>query len=117
MNRRTEALARLEQLARLKSDLEMRRFSAFRQSVEAVRARIASIERELRGLYEAPDAFSLSEARLANALAQVHTRALLQAERELSQMLPAFDAARARAQREFGRAEVLGALRRKSQDS
>lgn len=117
MSRQTDALSRLERLARLKSDLEMRRFSAFRLHVEAARARITALEQEVQSLYDLPDDFSVAGARLTNALAQGHSRALLRAEGELAQMLPGFDAARVRAQREFGRAEVLGSLRQQSREA
>ena len=110
MSRQTQGLTRRERLARLKSDIEMRRFSAFRQTVEAARLRIAAVEQDLQRLYDTETDFSVSEARLANAIAQELSRALLKAERDLQQMLPGFEAARIRAQREFGRAEVLKTL-------
>lgn len=112
MKRRIKALAQLQHLARLRSDLEMRRFSAYRASVAAARDRIGQIEDELQQLYEVPEAFSISGARLTNALAGDKTRALHREESELQRMLPGFETARQAAMREFGRAEVLRELRR-----
>ncbi|ARC36496.1 hypothetical protein A6J80_08990 [Paracoccus yeei] len=110
MTGRAAALAQLERLARLKSDLEMRRFSAYRAHVTAAEERIAAIRDDLQAIHAAPAAFSVAEARLANALAGERTRALLRAEADLRQMLPGFEAARALAKREFGRVEVLKTL-------
>lgn len=112
MTDRTAALGQLERLARLKSDLEMRRFSAYRAHVTAAEARIEAIRGDLQALYATGTAFSLPEARLANALAAERTRALMRAETDLRQMLPGFEAARALAMREFGRVEVLRTLGR-----
>lgn len=111
MSRQADALAALGRLAQIRSDLEMRRFSAFRQHVEAARERIASLEQDLQALYQQDASFSVAEARLANALAQDHSRALIKAERDLGQILPGYEAARAQAVREFGRVEVLKSLR------
>lgn len=111
MSRRTDALDGLGRIARLKSDLEMRRLSAFRAHVEAARDRIAHLENDMDALYRAQDGFSIAEARLANALAGERSRALLKAEQELAHLLPGFEQARQLAAREFGRAEAVKALR------
>lgn len=111
MSRKTASLAGLERIARLKSDLEMRRFAAFRAHVEAARARIGQIEHELEALYRADTPFSVAEARLVNALAGERSRALLNAEHELERMLPSYEQARRSAAREFGRAEAVHGLR------
>ncbi len=116
MSRKTEALGKLQRLAQLRSDLEMRRFSAFRAHVTAARARVSALEENLQAIYQSPTAFSVPEARLANALAGECSRALLRAEADLQQMLPAFDAARQAATREFGRAEVLKSLQQETLD-
>ncbi|MTH36558.1 hypothetical protein GL279_18385 [Paracoccus limosus] len=104
-------LARLRQLAQLKSDLEMRRFSAYRSRVEVAQAQIAAIEHDLQGIYAATGDFTIAEARLANALAGERSRALLRAEQSLQQMLPGYEVARQAAVREFGRVKVLGEIR------
>lgn len=107
MSRKSDALDRLERVARLKSDIEMRRFSAFRSHLVAARERVSRLEEELEGIYNSEDAFSLTAARLTNAMACEKARALLLAEQEVTRMLPGFDAARQQALREFGRAEAL----------
>lgn len=107
MTRRTDALGRLEQVARLKSDIEMRRFSAFRAHLVAARERVSRLEDDLQAIYDSDSSFSVTGARLTNAIACEKSRALMVAEKEVEQMLPAFDAARQRAVRKFGRAEVL----------
>lgn len=116
MSGKIENLKRLQRLAQLKSDLEMRRFSAYREHVVAARTRIAGIEHELQTLFQSPKAFSINEARLANALAGEHSRALVRAEAELQQMLPGFEIARRAALREFGRIEALKSIRELTQE-
>lgn len=104
-------LARLQKLAQLKSDLEMRRFSAYRARVEVVQGQIRTIQQDLQAVYASTSAFSIEEARLANALAGERSRALLRAEQALQQILPGFEVARQAAIREFGRVEVLRSVR------
>lgn len=104
-------LARLQRLAQLKSDLEMRRFSAYRSRVEVAQGQISAIQQDLQAIYASTSAFSIEEARLANALAGERSRALLRAEQALQQMLPGFETARQAAIREFGRVEVLRSVR------
>lgn len=111
MSRETDSLAGLARIARLKADLEMRRFAAFRAHVEVARARIGQLEDDLQALYRAEDAFSIPEARLVNALARDHSLALLGAERELERMLPGYEQARQVAARAFGRAEAVVGIR------
>jgi len=106
----SRGIERLAGLARLRSDLEMRRLAAYQAHVEAARAQIAAIGDELEALYRSEAAFSLSGARVTNALAGDRSRALGRAEQELDRMLPGFEAARAVAIREFGRVQVLDRL-------
>ena len=49
----------------------------------------------------------VTKGALTNAIACEKSQALLTAEADLQRLLPGFDAARQRAMREFGRAEVL----------
>ncbi|AGT07455.1 hypothetical protein [Paracoccus aminophilus] len=105
------ALARLERLARLRSDIEMRRFSAFRTSVEAARGRISAREEELGALFRSDAPFSLAEARLTNAMTIDHLREIRREEEELRRILPRYETARQAALRAFGRAEVMGKIR------
>lgn len=104
-------LAKLGRLAQLKSDLEMRRFSAFRAHVEAGRSRIAAMEERLQSLYDVPEAFSVAQARLTNAMTVAQVGALDQEKAGLAQLLPRFEVARQAAVREFGRAEVIRQIR------
>lgn len=112
MSQKTVSMSRLQRLAQLKSDIEMKRFSAYRSHVAAVKERIAAIEQDLQAIYRSDAAFSVEEARLANAFAGEKSRALLGAESQLRQMLPGFEVARAAAMREFGRVQVLQSLQR-----
>ncbi len=86
MSRKTEMLGKLERVARLKSDLEMRRFSAFRAHLMAARERVGKLGDELEAVYRSDSPFSIAEARLTNALAGEHSRALRRAEAEVAQM-------------------------------
>ncbi|WP_347267339.1 hypothetical protein [Paracoccus sp. (in: a-proteobacteria)] len=110
MTRQREGLAQLQRIARLKADLEMRRFAALRGHVDAARATVSRLEGEIEGLYRAERAFSPAEARLTNALAGDCGRALGRAERDLQRLLPAYEVARQAASRALGRAEALGML-------
>lgn len=110
MSRKTETLAKLERVARLKSDLEMRRFSAFRNHLVAAQTRVELLGDELEAVYHSDKPFSIAEARLTNALAGEKSRALMQAEAELAHMMPGFEMARRSAARAFGRAEALKGL-------
>lgn len=116
MSRKTDTLGKLERVARLKSDLEMRRFSAFRAHLMAARARVAHLEDEHETVYRSDNPFSVAEARLTNALAGETSRALIRAEGELSRMLPGFEKARQSAVHAFGRAEALKDLRSVSRE-
>jgi hypothetical protein len=111
MTRKIASLAGVERIARLRSDLEMRRFAAFRAHVDAARDRASQIAQEIEALYRPDVPFSVVEARLVNALAGERSRALLAAERELERMLPGYENARRAAIREFGRAEAVMSLR------
>ncbi|RCW82872.1 hypothetical protein [Paracoccus lutimaris] len=117
MSRKTDGLGKLERVARLKSDLEMRRFSAFRAHLIAARERVEHLGDELEAVYRSDSPFSVAEARLTNALAGEKSRALMRAEAELAQMMPGFEIARRGAVRAFGRAEVLRDLREESHDA
>ncbi len=111
MSKKTDTLGKLERVARLKSDLEMQRFSAFRAHLMAARARVEHLGDELEAVYRSDSAFSVAAARLTNALAGEKSRALMRAETDLAQMMPGFEIARRSAVRAFGRAEVLRDLR------
>ncbi|MDS9466948.1 hypothetical protein RGQ15_05065 [Paracoccus sp. MBLB3053] len=110
MSRAGKSLSGLARLASLRSDLEMRRFSALLAHVEAARARIEGLERELRSNYQTDHAFSVEAARLANALAGECSRSLVQAEQDLQKILPSYHEARQSAVREFGRKTAIEAI-------
>lgn len=110
MNHKPADLAKLQDLAQLRSDIEMRRFSVYRAHVAAAQSRIADIRGQLQDLYESDAAFSVAQARLANALAGDHARALSRAEADLARIMQGFMAARTAAIREFGRLRVLDSL-------
>lgn len=110
MTDKAETLRRLEQVARLKSDIQMRHLSAFRAQILAVKGQVGQLRDELEAIYQSRQPFSVSEARLMNALAGQKSRMLTRAEAELARMLPGFETARQDAVRAFGRAEALGEL-------
>lgn len=97
----------LERLARLRSDLQMRRFSAFRAHVETAKDQIRQLEGEMAAIFDGTQEFSVASARLTNVMAGDCSRSLIRAEQNLQQLLPGYEAARQEAIREFGRAEVL----------
>lgn len=107
-------LARLERVARLKADQELKRFAAFRRHVAGLRAESDRLQAELlaEAARGAPE--SLGEARLAHALTRHTAGERLAVQGELDRLAPAFEAARLAAVREFGRAEVIAGLGRRS---
>lgn len=114
----TEAqLNALFRVAQLKSDLELRKFSAFRGHVVAMETRIDRIRGELSDLCASAAPDSLADLRAAAAIAGRNADALMRAEAELARMRPNFDAARAKAVREFGRAQVLSHLKAGAADA
>lgn len=110
MTRQMKALAGLEQVAKLRSDIEMKKFSIFRAKVVAVQARLSQLQDQLQGYYDVPAAFSLDEARLTHALTVETLQSIDREEAHLQRMLPAFELARAAATKEFGRVQVLHRL-------
>ena len=104
-------LQALGRVAQLKSDLELKKFSAFRSHVVALEGRIAAIRDELSTLSAGDAPGTLDDLRAAAAVAGRNAEALLRAEAELARMRPGFEAARLRAVREFGRTQVLSRIR------
>ena len=106
-------LGRLERVARLKADVELKRFAAFRRHVAGLQAdadRIAAgiIAEAARG---APA--SVDEARLAHAITRQMAGERIAVEGEIDRLRPAFDTARQAAAQAYGRAEVIAALGRR----
>lgn len=105
-----EALAALHHLAKIRADLELKRFSALRQHVTVLTAQKDRLERDLAACYNTNAPLDLSQARLAAAMARQTTRHLSATEDEIARLRPRFEQVRAQASRAFGRAEVLADL-------
>lgn len=110
MVKKSRQLQQLEQVARLKADLELRRFAAFNAHVSAARDNIAGLEAALRQSYHATAPLAVAEARMANAQAGRTAREIGKARADLERMMPRFEVARASAARELGRSEALSSL-------
>ncbi|MBK4215003.1 hypothetical protein JJJ17_03585 [Paracoccus caeni] len=108
-------LAALERIARLKAERELKAFAAFKAHMTALEGRAQAMHVALRQSYDSAAPLSVGEARIANAQAGRSARELRQAERDIAALTPRFDIARAKAAREFGRAEVLATLRDRQQ--
>ncbi|WP_134724876.1 hypothetical protein [Paracoccus luteus] len=111
MSRTIAALRKLEAVARLKADIELRRFSAFRTQVVAAETRIEASRRDLAAAASSDPGAALADWRVAHALVGYRAEALTRAQVDLDRMRPGFDAARQTAARAFGRAEALRELR------
>lgn len=111
---RTADLARLERVARLKADMELKRFAAFRRHVSGLHAESQRLEADLLAEAARGAAASVAEARMSHALTRHATGERLVVEAEIERLRPAFEAARLAAVREFGRAEVIADLRRRA---
>lgn len=107
MVKKAQELKRLEQVARLKAELELKKFAAFSAHVTAARERVEGARVALIQCYDAVAPLGVAEARAANAQAGRSARDIARAEAELARMMPRFDVARQAAAREFGRAEAL----------
>ncbi|UXU75891.1 MULTISPECIES: hypothetical protein [unclassified Paracoccus (in: a-proteobacteria)] len=105
-------LAGLHHVAKLRADLELRHFAAYRSHVEQARARINALQEEICALHRSDMPFSLEQARLANAQTQALCQALTAAETELERMLPGYEQSRQTAARAFGRCEAIAELKR-----
>jgi len=108
-----ESLRSLEHVARLKANLELRRFAALRRHVAAIDARIGALEAELEATAAVwGEAATLAEMRRVNAL----TRAAVEDREETmalrAKLEPAHEAARQAAAKAFGRAEAMAELAR-----
>lgn len=107
MVRKSEKLAQLERIARLKAERELRRFAAFNLHMKQAQTHAAAMRTALDQSYRDIAPLSVPEARIASAQAGRSARELRNAEAEVARMQPRFEAARRDAAREFGRAEVL----------
>lgn len=105
-------MAELARIARLRADLELRRYAGYRSHAEAMRRHVGEAREELAAAMAAPASDALDQWRLATALVGYRAGQLHQAEEALLRMQPALDAARAAAATAFGRAEAIAQLRR-----
>ena len=110
MSKESDNLAKLARLAQIRSDLELKRFAAFRAHVTAVTTELQAHRDTLSDLYNRAESFSLEGARLANLDSGRLAQKINQLETELARLTPGFDQARHRAVQEFGRLQVLGSL-------
>lgn len=107
-------LAALERVAQLKSDMELRKFAAFRAHISALNIRIDILRAALAaGLAEDASA-DLTQTRAAATRAGCDIRHLMDAQHELASLSDRFERARLVAAREFGRAKVVGQLRERA---
>lgn len=107
---RQDKLAQLARLAKLKSELELKRFAAFSSNVAATRQRIDRQDAAVDWFRESQAPASLADGNLASLRMGEAAREAARARAELAAMLPRFDLARQRAAVEFGRADVLRRL-------
>ena len=106
-------LGRLERVARLKADVELKRFAAFRRHVAGLHAEAERIAGNMLAESERGAPSSVAEARLAHALARQMAGERIGVESEIGRLQPAFDDARQAAAQAYGRAEVIAALGRR----
>lgn len=114
MVKRSEQLAALEKIARMKAERELKKFAAFSSHMLSAQHRSSALRAALEQSYHSAAPLSVSEARMANAQAGRAARDLRRSEHEIQRLMPKFEAARRDAAREFGRAEVLLSLTEKS---
>ena len=106
-------LGRLERVARLKADVELKRFAAFRRHVAGLHVEADRIARDIIAEAGRGAPSSVGEARLAHALTRRMAGERIAVEGEIGRLQPAFDAARQAAAQAYGRAEVIAALGRR----
>lgn len=102
-----DKLAKLQKIAQLKADRELKKFAAFSLHMTHARNKADAMRAALEHSYRSAAPLTVPEARVANAQAGRSARELAHAESELRRMQPRFDAVRKDAAREFGRAQVL----------
>lgn len=117
MTGRADKLSRLARLAKIRSDMELKRFAAFRLQVETISAEKEAQRKRLAGSFAQPEAFTIAEARLANLEAGALARDIARLDDDLRRMKPGFDAARSAALREFGRVQALQKLSRRAREA
>lgn len=109
-------LARLERIARLKSERELRKFAAINAHMVAAQQRVMMMRQMLEQSYRDQAPLSVSDMRIETAQAGRIARELWTAEQDAERLKPGFERIRQAAAQEFGRAEVLKELARKEND-
>lgn len=112
MSRRTDQLGQLAQLARIKADAELRRYSAYRSHADAMQRQVDALRAELGEAIATPASDALDQWRLTTALVAYRTGQAQRSEVALARMKPGLEAARQSAVLAFGRAEALSQLQR-----
>lgn len=107
MKKTAKQLEQLERLAQIRSDMELKRFAAFRVHMDSLAAHSLQMREKLKVAYAYNAAFSVPEAQLANREAGRLAMSAAQLQTEIDRLRPSFDVARQRALREFGRVQVL----------
>lgn len=110
MSRTIAALGKLQAVARLKADIELRRFSAYRSQVIAAEQRLEVSRQDLAAAASSRPGAGLDDWRVAHALVGYRAETLTRAQVDLDAVRPGYEAARQTAARAFGRAEALRAL-------
>lgn len=114
MKKQGKVLDELAKLAKIRSDLEMKRFAAFRAHFDVLEEQKSQNKTLLAAAFKRKTAFSIAEARLANLEAGLITRDILRLETELKRIRPGVDNARKRAVWEFSRVQALKKLAEKA---
>lgn len=111
MSRRSDQLGKLAGIARIRADIELRRFAAVRKQAAAMQGQIDAVRSDLAEAIAAPATDALEHWQQTAALVGYRAEAVLRAEIALKRMKPALDSAHAAAAAAFGRAEALVQLR------
>lgn len=97
-------------IARMRADLELRRFSAFRANMAGLESRTEQLRSALAREYDREQPFSVAEARFSNLSAGALARNIAKNQEEITRLTPSYEQARSKATREFGRKAVLEQL-------
>ncbi len=114
MGMNSHKLAALERVARLRSDMELRKFAAFRAHISALNMRIDTLRAALATGLAEDVSTDLTQMRTAAMRAGCDIRQLMDAQHELASLSDRFERSRNAAAREFGRARVVGQLRERA---
>lgn len=108
-------LKALEHVARLKADMELRRYAALHRHALALETRIMALGDELSATSASwGRAASLQETRLVNRLTRVMVEERSEVQMARARVEPTHEAARQAAIKAWGRAEALAELHRRA---